>query len=73
MSQNLNTWDAFYMNQVQMRQSVVGRWGVGGELHVVLGLCLMSGVCSLSVLGSCRNHCWYGIEKMTWKEKERFS
>ena len=26
MSWNLNTWDVFWTNQVQMRQSVVGRW-----------------------------------------------
>ena len=32
MSQNLNTLDIFWMNQVQMRQSIVGRWRVeGGE------------------------------------------
>ena len=24
--QNLNIWDVFWMNQVQMRQSAVGRW-----------------------------------------------
>ena len=30
MCQNLDTWDVFWMNQVEMRQSVVGRWRVGG-------------------------------------------
>ena len=32
-------------------------WRVGGELQVLLGLWLMLGVCSLSVLGSCMSHC----------------
>ena len=35
---NLNTWDVFWMNQVQMRQSAVGRWRVGGGSQVLLGL-----------------------------------
>ena len=30
MSRNLNIWDVFWTNKVQMRQSVVGRWRVGG-------------------------------------------
>ena len=30
ISWNLNTWDVFWMNEVLMRQSVVGRWQVGG-------------------------------------------
>ena len=48
--QNLNTCVAFWMNQVEMRQCVVGRWQVGGGMQVLLGLWLMPGVCSLSVL-----------------------
>ena len=47
------------MNQVQMKQSVVGRQRVGGGLEVLLGLWLTLGVCSLSVLGSCMRLCWY--------------
>ena len=53
MHQNLNTWDVFWLNQVLMRKSVVGRWQVGGGLQILLGLWLMIGVCSLNVLGSC--------------------
>ena len=34
-----------------------GRWRVGGGLQVSLGLWLMIGLCSLSVLGSCIKHC----------------
>ena len=30
----------------------------GGEYQVLLGLWLMLGVCSLSLLGSCMSHCW---------------
>ena len=48
----------FWMNQVQMTRSVVGRRQVGGGLQVLLGLWLMLGICSLSVLGSCMSHCW---------------
>ena len=42
--QNLNTYGVFWSNQIQTKQNVVGRWGVGGELLVLLLL----GVCSLS-------------------------
>ena len=34
-----------------MKQSVVGRWRVAGGMQVLLGLCLILGVFSLSVLG----------------------
>ena len=37
MSQNLNIWGVFWTNQVQMKQSVVGRWQVGGGLQVPSG------------------------------------
>ena len=30
MCRNLNTWDAFWTNQVQIRKSVIGKWRVGG-------------------------------------------
>ena len=49
-------FDVFWTNEVQMRQSVVGRWRVGGGFQVLLGLLIMLGVCSLSVLWSCMNH-----------------
>ena len=55
-SRNLNTWDMFWMNQVLMRQSVVGRRQVGGLLQVLLGLWLMLGICTSSVLVSCMSH-----------------
>ena len=52
MCQNLNTWDVFWINQMQMRQSVVGMWKVGGGLQALVDLCLMLEDYSLSVLGS---------------------
>ena len=54
--QNLNTWDVFWINQVQMRQSVVGRWRVGGRLQVSSGPHLMLGIYSLTVLETCMKH-----------------
>ena len=57
MFRKFNTWDMFWMNQVHMRQSVVGRWRVVGGLQALLGLWLMLGVCSLIVLRSCMSHC----------------
>ena len=45
-------------NQVLMRQNAVGKWRVGRGYQAVLGLWLMLGVCSLSVLGSSMSHCW---------------
>ena len=59
MSHDLNTWDVFWMNQVQMKKSVVGRWAVGGGLQLLLGLWLMLGICSWSVVGSCADACFY--------------
>ena len=63
------------MNPLQMRQSVVGRWRVGGELQVLLGLWLMLGVCSLnarvfhgSLLVPVLS---YGSETMIWRGNER--
>ena len=56
MSWSLNIWDVFETNQVQMRQSAIGRCRVGGGLKLLLGLWLISGVCSLGVLGSCMSH-----------------
>ena len=35
--QNLNTYDIFWMNKVQMRQCVVGRWRARGGLQVTSG------------------------------------
>ena len=32
MYRNLNIWDVFQMNKVQMRQSLEGRWRVGVHL-----------------------------------------
>ena len=46
-------------------------------MQVLLGLWLMSRVCSLNVLRSCMSHSllvpvpMYGSETMIWKEKER--
>ena len=56
MSRNLNTWDVFWTNEVQMKQSVVGSWRVGGGLQVLLGFWLMLRVCSLNVLWSSTSH-----------------
>ena len=50
-------FDVFWMNQVQMRQNVVGKRRVGRELQVLSDLWLMLGFCSLSMLGSCMSHC----------------
>ena len=55
--QNLNICNMFWMNHIQMSQSVVERWQLGGELRVLLGLWLVIGVCSLSEIGSGMNHC----------------
>ena len=55
MSQNLNSWDIFWTNRVEMRQGIVRRWGIEGGLQVLLGLWLTLGVWSLSVLGSCND------------------
>ena len=41
----------------KMRQSVQGRWLVGGGLQVLLGLWIRLGFCSFSVPGSCMSHC----------------
>ena len=49
---NLNTWDMFWTNQVQMKQGVVGKWLVGGGLQMLLGLWLMLGFEILNVLRS---------------------
>ena len=57
MSRDLNTWDVFWTNQAQMRQSVEGRKRGGGGLPVLLGLWLMLGVCSLNVQGFCKCNC----------------
>ena len=46
MSWNLNTWDAFWTNQVQMRQIVEGRWRVEEGLQVLLGVWLMQLECA---------------------------
>ena len=70
-----NTWGVFRINQVQMRQSVVGRWQVGGKLQVILGPWLLLGLqleCAIflhetllvSVL-------MFGSEAMIWK-KDKF-
>ena len=37
----LNTWDVFWMNQVQVKECVVGRWRMGGGLQVLLDLWLV--------------------------------
>ena len=59
----------FKTNQVQKRQSVVGR------LQVLLGLWLMLGACSLRVLHESLlvSALTYGSETMIWKDKERSS
>ena len=55
-----------------MRQSVVGRWRVGGGLQVLLGLWLMLVISSLSVLESLLVPALtYGSETMIWRKKER--
>ena len=58
-----------------MSKSVVGRWRLEGGYQVLLGLSLMLGVCSLSVLGSCIRLLMpvlmYGSGKMIWKKEER--
>ena len=59
-----------------MRERVVGRWRVGGELQVLLSLCLILEVCSLSVLESCMSHSvvmlvlMYGSETVIWRGLE---
>ena len=56
-----------------MRERVVGRWRVGGELQALLSLWLMLEVCSLSFLESCMSHSgvmlvlMYGSETMIWR------
>ena len=45
MSRNLNILGVFWTNQVHMGQSVVGKWQVGGGLHVPSGPWLMVGIC----------------------------
>ena len=37
---------------------------------MLLGFWLMLGVCSLSVLGSCMNHCWCLFSRMVWREEK---
>ena len=54
---SVNIWDVFWTNQVQMRQSVVGRWGVRGGFQMLLGPWFRLGVCNFSVLGSSMRHC----------------
>ena len=60
MYQNLNTWAVFWMNQVQMMQSVKKKWQVGGKLQVLLVSWLVLGVCSLNVQGFCLCYCMVG-------------
>ena len=53
MCQNLNTWDLFWTNQVQMgefRRKVSSGRKIAGVIRLMLG------VCSFSVLGSCMSH-----------------
>ena len=77
MSLILNSWDVFWMNEVQMMLSVVGRWRVGGELHVLLGSWLMLKVCSLSAQGGLHETLlvivlMYCSETVIWKDEERY-
>ena len=44
MCRNLNILEVVWTDQVQMMQSLVGRWRVGGGLQVLLGLCLLLGL-----------------------------
>ena len=75
MSHNLNIWDVFWTNQVQIEQNVVGQWQVGGGLQVPSGPWLMLGICSLSVLVLHETLLApvliYGSETMLWKQEER--
>ena len=77
ISRNLKTWDVFQTNQVQMRQSVVGRWRVGGRRVIGTIRSLVNdssleldcaGVLHESLLVSVLT---LGSETMIWREKER--
>ena len=73
--QNLNTMDVVWMNQVHMRQNVVGKWRLRGGFQVLLDPWFMDGVCSLSARflheTSFMPAPMYGSETVIWKEKER--
>ena len=56
---------------MQKRQSIVGRWRVGGGLYGLLGLWLILGFFSSSVLGSYMSVLTNGSETMIRREKER--
>ena len=70
---NLNIWDVFWMSQVQMRESAVGRWQMEGGVQVLLGLWLMLGVCTLRVLHESLllPVLMYGSKTVIWKERSR--
>ena len=57
MCRKLNILDAFWMNQIQVRHSVLRKIRVGGGLWVLLGPWLILGVSSLSVLGFYMRFC----------------
>ena len=75
MFRNSNAWDVLWMNQLRVRKTLVESWRVEGGLQVLLGLWLMLGVCSLSVLESCIKLfvpvLMYSSESMIWREKKR--
>ena len=74
MCLNSNTWSVFWMNLIQMRQSLIGR-RVERGLLALLGLWLILRVCSFNVLGTTMRHCsclfLYSVLRMMWKEKCR--
>ena len=73
MSQNFNIWDLFRINQVQLKENVVGRWQVGGAIrsHVndrdLLLECakVLHETLLVSVL-------MYGSKTTLWKEMEKY-
>ena len=75
---DFKTWGEFWMIQVQVMQSVIGRCQVGGKWNMLLHHLLTLGVCSLSVLGSSKIFLMpvliYGSDALIWKEKrQKFS
>ena len=54
---DFNIWSVFWTNQVQMEKNAVGRWPAGGEGQVPSDPWLIIGICSFSVLESCKKRC----------------
>ena len=77
MSRNLNTWDVFWKNQIQMRQSVVGRWRVfrrvAGGIRSSVNARSLQLVCTRVLHESLLVPVLitYYNEAMIWREKER--